>query len=188
MEDRDLFSQIIHGAATRMEYLDMVNANRDAFEIYVNDGGGQTLLTDTTVDEADFAQIERSVVTFGEGGISDAEAPYTPKISMSLGLTYNWKGRATGFNVHHVGEQFTKFHNFVNESTDGAIGQLPSFTTIDAYLNHDLKIGEGMDAKIFVNAKNITNEIYRASRLIRATSGLFAGGFRQIVFGIELRL
>jgi len=188
LEDRDLFSQIIHGAATRMEYLDMVNANRDAFEIYVNDGGGQTLLTDTTVDEADFAQIERSVITFGDGGISDAEAPYTPKVNMSLGLTYNWKGWATGFNVHHVGEQFTEFHNFVNESADGAIGQLPSFTTIDAYLNHDLKIGESMDARVFVNAKNITNEIYRASRLNRATSGLFAGGFRQIVFGIELRL
>ena len=171
-----------------MEYLDMVNADREAFEIYVDDGTGQTLLTDATVDESDFPLIERSVVTFGDGGISDAEAPYTPKVNMSLGLTYNWKGWATGFNVHHVGEQFTEFHNFESESPDGAIGQLPSFTTIDAYLNHEFKIGENMDARIFVNAKNITNELYRASRLNRATSGLFAGGFRQIVFGIDLRL
>jgi Fe(3+) dicitrate transport protein len=30
--------------------------------------------------------------------------------------------------------------------------------------------------------------VYRASRLNRATSGVFAGGFRQIIFGINLKM
>jgi len=40
----------------------------------------------------------------------------------------------------------------------------------------------------FINGKNITNKIYRASRLNRATSGIFGGGFRQLIFGVNIRI
>ncbi|MER3374160.1 MAG: TonB-dependent receptor [Allomuricauda sp.] len=188
LEDKDLFSQVIHSSATQNEYITKVNAHRNAYEIYVDDGGGETLLTDETIDAGDFPNITRSTITFGDQGIKDAEAPYTPKINMSIGLNYDWKRLSTGFNVHHVGEQYTEFHNFKAESADGAIGQLPSFTTLDAFLNYDFRIGEKMDATVFVNGKNITDQKYRASRLNRATSGVFAGGFRQIIFGINLKM
>jgi len=188
LEDRDLFSQVIHGTDTQNEYVSMVNSNRNAYEVYVDNGGGETLLTDPTIDASQFGSITRSVVTFGDEGLSGTEAPYTPNITMSLGLNYDWKELSSGFNVHHVGKQYTEFHNFVNESADGAIGQLPSYTTIDAFVNYDLTIGEKIDATIFINGKNITNNIYRASRLNRATSGLFGGGFRQIIFGINMKI
>ncbi len=188
LEDKDLFSQVIHSTATQVEYINKVNANRNAFEIYVDEGAGETLLTDATIDAADFANITKSVITFGDNGLSDTQAPYTPKINMNLGLNYDWKGFSSGFNMQHVGKQYTEFHNFVNESADGAIGELPSYTTVDAFVNYDFNIGDKIDATVFVNGKNITDDVYRASRLNRATSGIFAGGFRQIIFGINMKI
>ncbi|WP_318312223.1 carboxypeptidase-like regulatory domain-containing protein [Flagellimonas crocea] len=188
LEDRDLFSQVIHGSATRAEYIAKVNGNRTAYDVYIDNGGGETLLTDETIDASQFDNITRSVITFGDEGISNAEAPYTPNINMSLGLTYDWNRLSSGFNVHHVGKQYTEFHNFVNESADGAIGQLPVYTTIDVFANYDFGIGEKVEASIFVNGKNITDRLYRASRLNRATSGIFGGGFRQIIFGVHLKI
>ncbi|MEP1258565.1 carboxypeptidase-like regulatory domain-containing protein [Algoriphagus sp.] len=47
--DKDLFSQVIHSTATQNEYIDKVNVNRSAYEVYVSDGsGGEVLLTDET--------------------------------------------------------------------------------------------------------------------------------------------
>ena len=36
--------------------------------------------------------------------------------------------------------------------------------------------------------KNITNEVYKASRLHRLSSGIMPGGFRQINAGIKINL
>ncbi|MCB0636234.1 MAG: TonB-dependent receptor [Lewinella sp.] len=187
--DKDLFAQVIHNAATRNEYISKVNANREAFAVYVDDGaGGQALLTDQVIDEADFANITQSVITFGKGGLTDAEAPYTPAVNASAGLTYDWRDLTLGVSGHYVGEQFTEFHNFTNESADGAIGRLPAYFTMDAFANYDFTIGEGLHLTAFINGKNITNDIYRASRLNRATSGVFGGGFRQLIFGVNMEI
>lgn len=188
LEDKDLFSQVVHSTDTQNEYIQKVNANRNAYEVYADNGGGEALLTDETLDVSDFPNITRSIIIFGDGDIKDAEAPYTPKINMTIGLNHDWEGWSSGINMHYVGEQFTEFHNFEQESADGAIGKLPSFTTVDAFVNYDFKIGNQMDATVFVNGKNITDRVYRASRLNRATSGVFAGGFRQIIFGINLKI
>lgn len=188
LEDKDLFSQVVHSSATQNEYIDKVNSNRDAFEVYVDNGNGETLLTDETLDASQFSNITKSVIIFGDNGLSDTEASYTPHINMSLGLNYDWNQFSTGFNVHHVGKQFTEFHNFVNESADGAIGELPAYTTVDAFVNYDFKLGERVNTTVFINGKNITNNIYRASRLNRATSGVFGGGFRQIIFGVHMKI
>ncbi|HAZ24791.1 MAG TPA: hypothetical protein DCY95_09290, partial [Algoriphagus sp.] len=95
--DKDLFSQVIHSTATQNEYIDKVNDNRSAYEVYVSDGsGGEVLLTDKTIDPADFQNITKSVIRFGEDGISDAEAPYTPRWNASIGLNYDFQNLSVG--------------------------------------------------------------------------------------------
>lgn len=187
--DKDLFSQVIHSAATRNEYIEKVNANRGAFEVYVADGmGGEVLLTDKSIDQGDIQNITKSVITFGDNGISEAEAPYTPRWNTSIGLNYDVRSLSLGASVNFVSEQFTEFHNFNKESADGAIGKLPSYYSVDVYVNYDFIIGEKLNTTAFINGKNITDEIYRASRLNRATSGIFGGGFRQIIFGVNMKI
>lgn len=187
--DNDLFSQVLHSTATQQEYIDKVNTNRDAFGVYVSNGsGGELLLTKETIELSDFQHITKSVIRFGANGISDAEAPYTPKWNASVGLNYDYRSLSVGISGHFESEQFTEFHNFNNESADGAIGKLPAYHSIDAFVNYDFSFGKKMDMTVFINGKNITNEIYRASRLNRATSGIFGGGFRQIIFGVNLKI
>jgi Fe(3+) dicitrate transport protein len=187
--DKDLFSQVIHSTDTQNEYIDKVNANRDAFEVYVSDGaGGELLLTGESLDPSDFQNITKSVLTFGNEGIKDAEAPYTPKWNASIGLNYDHENLSLGVGGHFVSSQYTEFHNFNKESADGAIGKLPAYHSIDAFANYDFLLGGKINTNIFINGKNITNEIYRASRLNRATSGVFGGGFRQIIFGVNMQI
>ena len=189
LEDKDLFSQVIHSSATQNEYLNTVNANRNAYEVYVSDGvGGETLLTDQTIEPSAFQDITKSVIHFGDQGIVDAEAPYTPRSTTNIGLNYDYKKLSLGLSGNFVSTQFTEFHNFSNESADGAIGKLPAYQTFDAFVNYDFVIGDNVHMNAFINGKNITNEIYRASRLNRATSGIFGGGFRQIIFGVNIRI
>lgn len=138
------------------------------------------------LDVADFDNITKSVITFGKEGIENTEAPYTPKLSLNIGLNYDWKKLSIGLSGNYVDKQFTEFHNFRSESADGAIGQLPAFFTMDAYANYDFTLTKKVNMTAFINGKNITNNIYRASRLNRATSGIFGGGFRQILFGINM--
>lgn len=187
--DKDLFSQVIHSTDTQNEYIDKVNANRGAFDVYISDGaGGELLLTGASLESSDFQNITKSVITFGEEGLKDAEAPYTPKWNASIGLNYDYENLSLGVSGHFVSAQYTEFHNFDKESADGAIGKLPAYHSFDAFVNYDFLLGGKINTNVFVNGKNITNEIYRASRLNRATSGIFGGGFRQIIVGVNLEI
>jgi len=189
LEDRDLFSQVVHSSDTRQEYLAKVNANRNAFEVYVEGTDGElALLTDEVLSNSDFELIRSSVLQFGDKGIEDASAPYVPNWNTTVGFEASFRKLSFGMMGHYVSEQFTEFHNFEAESADGAIGQLPAYFTVDANLNYRFDIEEKVLFHAFVNGKNITNDIYRASRLNRATSGVFAGGFRQVVAGVNVRL
>lgn len=189
LEDKDLFSQVVHSSATQNEYINTVNANRNAYEVYVSDGaGGETLLTGRTIESSSFQNITKSVIRFGDQGIVDAEAPYTPRSTVNIGLNYDYKKLSLGLSGNFVSAQFTEFHNFSNESADGAIGKLPAYQTFDAFVNYDFVLGGHVHMNAFVNGKNITDEVYRASRLNRATSGIFGGGFRQLIFGVNIRI
>ncbi len=187
LEDRDLFSQVIHSNATMKEFINSVNTDRNGYEIYIRSNDGETLLQEEQLDIEDFPLITRSVLTFGDNGIKNAEAPYTPRINASVGMDYAHKTFSAGWLLHYVGSQFTEFQNFSNESADGAIGQLPSYYTMDAYMRYHLRARHGLQASLFMNGKNLTNRIYKASRLNRATSGIFPGGFRQLVFGLDIQ-
>lgn len=187
--DKDLFSQVVHSAATRNEFINKVNTKRQAYEIYIrNDQGQEVLLTDAQLTEEDFGRISKSILYFGADGVQDAEAPYTPSVNWSAGLDYDWKNWSAGLSGHFVGAQFTEFNNFVAEAADGTIGRLPSYFTMDAFVNCNFTIGKKTQVNAFLNGKNITDQLYRASRLNRGTSGIFPGGFRQIVFGVNVSL
>ena len=187
--DKDLFSEVIHNDATREEFINKVNNNRDAYEIYtLNNTGEEELYTEETLTSTDFDNISQSIVRFGNNGVTKADAPYTPKVNFNIGMNYDFKELSVGISGQYVGEQYTEFNNFSNESADGSIGKLPSFFTMDAFAGYDFSLKNKVNLNVFINAKNITNEIYRASRLNRATSGIFPGGFRQIIFGMNIRI
>ncbi|MCB0570858.1 MAG: TonB-dependent receptor [Phaeodactylibacter sp.] len=185
--DRDLFGQTVHSTASRQEFINRVNANRGAYQLYVTDAAGaETLLTAETLTEADFARLSKSIVRLGEGGIADAEAPYSPGANWAAGLDVDYRNVSLGVSGHYVGQQYTEFNNFRSESADGSIGELDAFFTVDAYANYEFSIGGKGQMRIFVNGKNLGNDIFRASRLNRATSGIFPGGFRQLIAGLNL--
>ena len=77
--------------------------------------------------------------------------------------------------------------NIENETADGGIGKLPAYGVLDANVEYNLPIKNSLNSvTLFVAGKNITNEIYKASRLNRATGGIFPAGFRQINGGLRL--
>lgn len=189
LQDNELFTRVIHSSATKQEFIDKVMANRNAYEVFISDGaGGEVLLTDEIVSLSDFDKITRATVLFGEGGLEDTEAPYTPRWNLSAGLDYDYDSFSAGISAHYVSEQFAEFSNFVAESADGSIGQIPSYLSFDAYMNYDFTIGQSVHMTAFVNGKNLTNDIYRASRLNRGDSGIFGGGFRLFIFGVNMQL
>lgn len=189
LQDNELFTRVIHSTATKQEFIDKVAANRNAYEIYVSDGaGGEILLTDEIVNLSDFDQITRATVQFGKGGLEDTEAPYTPRWNLSGGLDYDIHQLTIGASAHYVSEQFSEFSNFIHESANGTIGKIPSYLTFDAYLNYDFTFGQNVKARAFVNGKNLTNDIYRASRLNRGDSGIFGAGFRMFIAGVNIQL
>ena len=146
------------------------------------------LLTDQQIDDASFGQISKSVVQLGKDGVSETDLPYSPDINATAGFDYSYQDLSVGLSGNYVGQQFTEFNNFIGESADGAIGQLPAFFTMDAYASYDFSVEEKMHFNVFLNGKNLTNQIYRASRLNRATSGIFPGGFRQFILGVNIRI
>ena len=187
--DKDVFGPIVHSSDTKQEFIDRVNSNRGAYDLYVSGNQGQEVLYEgSTIDVATFGAIKRAIVYFGEGKIDDAKVPYTPGLNVSGGLSYSYGPFSGGLNANYVGSQYTEFMNFEAESADGALGKLDAFFTMDVNFQYDFKIGSKTKAGFFINGKNLTNDIYKASRLNRAASGLFPGGFRQIIAGFNLTI
>ena len=88
-----------------------------------------------------------------------------------------------------MGKQYTDYLNFENETAEGAIGMLEAFNTIDANVSysfegHKSKFLNGLN--VFIAGKNITDKIYKASRLHRVSSGIMPGGYRQVNAGLKV--
>src|SRR5690606_6514459 len=185
--DKDMFDGVVHNSATRQEFLDNVNSNRQAYDVYVtNSSGDEVLLDVATLTETHFADITRTVVRFGDGKVEGGRAPYVPNVNLTTGLSYNYKQFSAGISGTFVSDQYAEFMNFKAESADGAIGKLESFFSMDCYINYDFIFKGKTALNIFVNGKNINDPVYRASRLNRVASGVFPGGFRQFVVGVNL--
>jgi Fe(3+) dicitrate transport protein len=186
--DRDLFTQIIHNPKTIAEFIQKYESNPAGYRVQVEtNGGGEKLWIESTFPEEEFNNIKEVEFRYGDRGIEDTELPYTPKMTWTCGLDYTFKDLSIGFLVNQVGEQFTSFANFSSESSGGAIGHLDAFTTFDAHMNYEISARDKYSILIFLNAKNIGNNVFKASRLNRFTSGIFPGGFRQIIGGVSLR-
>lgn len=189
LTDNDLFSQVVHNSATKTEFIDKVMKHPNAYDLYINDGtGGEILFTDEIVSISDFDKITKSTLKFGADRAEDYEAPYTPRWNISGGLDYDYGKFSIGISAHYISSQFSEYNNFVHESSDGAIGELPAHLSFDANLLYHFTLGNKTKMSAFVNAKNLTNDVYRASRLNRATSGVFGSGFRQIIAGVNMEL
>jgi Fe(3+) dicitrate transport protein len=137
---------------------------------------------------ADFSKIKRLDFVFGSDGISNNTVPYLPPYMLNVGLSYTIGGFNVGLNLNYVGKQYTDYLNFENETAEGAIGSLQAFKTIDANVSYSFEHVKNKYLKgltVFVAAKNITDEVYKASRLHRLSSGIMPGGFRQINGGLK---
>ena len=184
MVDGDLFAgTVFHTEATKTELIEKINTNRNAYTVY----NGADINTSETFTIDDFSTITKVKVEFGDGQVENYEVPYVPNLLLNLALNYRIKKFGFGVNYNFVSEQYTEYLNFENETADGGIGKLPAYGVLDANVEYNLPIKNSLNSvTLFVAGKNITNEIYKASRLNRATGGIFPAGFRQINGGLRL--
>ncbi len=187
LKDSDLL-KAKHTLATLSELINKINSERAGFDVYYSGAGGQDSLVNNELQLADFSKIKRLDFVFGKNGISNNTVPYLPPYIINTGLTYTFQGLSLCVNMNYVAKQYTDYLNFENETSEGAIGSLPAFKTIDATIaysfeKHKYTYLTGLN--IFMAVKNISNEVYKASRLHRVSSGIMPGGFRQVNAGVK---
>ena len=190
LQDSDLL-KAKHTNETKKELVDKINEERAGYDVYFSGTGGKDSLVTGTINVTEFSKIKRLDLNYGEGGIANNSVPYLPPYILNGGISYSFKGFNVGVNLNYVAKQYTDYLNFENETAEGAIGSLAAFKTIDLNLSYSFA---GYKNKylsafsFFVAGKNITNEVYKASRLHRLSSGIMPGGFRQINAGIKINL
>jgi Fe(3+) dicitrate transport protein len=185
--DRHLFTQIKHTSATKKEFVDKVNANPGGYRVYSKNASGNEQLLAAPISISDLDFITKTVYIYGDDGIKDTETPYAPNLTMNVNIQYSYKNMAVGLGYNRVGDQYAEFANFENESGDGGLGKVKSFSTLDVNVNYDFKV-QNMRCSFFVVGKNIGNQLFVASRLNRGQSGIMPGGFRQINAGVNILL
>jgi Fe(3+) dicitrate transport protein len=183
LTDADMFSSVVHTNATQTELIEKINNNPAAYEVYV-DGVVYT----GEVTDAIFGDITKLVITYGDGKAEGYEVPYVPSIIFNGNVNYKFNIWGVDVSMNYTGEQYTDFFNMDSESGDGSIGKLPAYYYVNANLNYMVEPTKGnlKRTTFFIAGKNITNNIYRASRLNRATGGLFPYGFMQINGGVSI--
>lgn len=187
LADSDLL-KAKHTDATKAELIEKINEERAGYDVYFANTSGKDSLVSGNLSVSDFSKIKRIDLIFGSGGISNNTVPYLPPYVLSTGFCYAFKGFSIGAGINYVAKQFTDYLNFDNETAEGAIGVLPAYQTIDANIAYSFECSKYKNLcglSIFVAGKNLTNEIYMASRLHRVSSGIMPGGFRQVNAGIK---
>jgi len=189
LSDSDLL-KARHNDATKAELVSKINEFRDGFIVH---SGDDIVAGNITID--DFDDITKLDMIFGEGGIEGNRAPYNPHIMFSARLRYTYSGKlSAGIQLNYTGEQFTEYLNFENETSEGAIGKLDAFTTIDLNAGYTLEFKRNRNSglapamEFFFAAKNITGNVYKASRLHRLSSGIMPGGFRSFQGGVKVKI
>lgn len=187
LKDSDLL-KAKHTDATKAELIDKINSERNGYDIYFAGSGGTDSLVTEQLAVSDFSKIKRLDFKFGNDGIANNTVPYLPPYIINAGISYSFKGINMGVNINYVAKQYTDYLNFENETSEGAIGSLAAFKTIDANIGYSFESSKNKflnGLSLFVAAKNITDEVYKASRLHRLSSGIMPGGFRQINGGVK---
>ncbi|MBI1193845.1 MAG: TonB-dependent receptor [Bacteroidetes bacterium] len=184
LRDRDLAVNAIHSEASAQEMVDKIN-NQIGVIAYTTDASGQEVAMNAPITTADLDVLTSLGFRFGQGGIQDYRAPYTPPISVHSRLSYTYKGLNIGLEYHYLAAQYAEYANLESETADGSFGKLPAYSTWDAQINYRLN-RKKIDWEFFAAGRNLSNEIYRSSRLNRIASGIFPGAFRQVQAGIGL--
>lgn len=185
LNDKDLFSQIIHSSSTKNEFINLVNNNRDAFKLYRSDLNGELVeITEKVINEIQFADIKKAQMDFSKVN-QTFYAPYTPKWSINTSAIFEYRPYVFGITLHYTSAQFTEYFNFKNESADGSVGQLPAYYTADIFGKVTLLDNGDRKLEFTINGKNVTGQLYRSSRLNRATSGIFPAGFPLWMGGLN---
>lgn len=182
LEDRHLFTQVKHTDATKAEFIEKVNGNPNAYSVYLNNSATPL---DRPLTADDLSAVTKTVYKFGDGAIEDGQAPYTPKLAFNVNILYSCKNLTLGLGYNYAADQYAEYANFENESGEGGVGKIKAYSTIDANITYDFSL-RNTRCSAFVVGKNITNDVFVASRLNRGQSGIMVGGFRQINAGLNL--
>lgn len=186
MKDADIL-KAKHTDASKAELIEKINSERNGFDVYFTNDS----LVTRELSTDDFSKIKKMDYRFGKDGIANNAAPYIPKTIMNFSINYSFKGLNIGVNYNMVGAQYTDYLNFENETSEGGVGKLKEFSTVDANISYSFagsknKFVQGIT--IFAAGKNLTNDVYQASRLHRISSGIMPGGIRQINGGIRINI
>lgn len=111
--------------------------------------------------------------------IKDNKLPYAPNMILSGTLNYHFDfGLNINLNASFIGNQFTDELNTIKPSTDGTIGEMGSYYLVNLTVKY--KLFNSFD--VFLSAKNLTDEVYIASR---RPQGIKVGIPRLIMAGLD---
>jgi Fe(3+) dicitrate transport protein len=121
--------------------------------------------------------------TFGEGWTDDIAGnalPYAPNHLLNVVLDYVHPiGASAQVSGTYVGAQFADKFETAEATLDGTNGELPAYFTLDARLAYT---HAPWDLTVFASGKNLTGDVYIASRRPR---GIQPGGFRTLMGGVD---
>lgn len=118
---------------------------------------------------------------FASGKFQGNRLPYAPENLLTLLFGYTHpQGFRLQLDGSYVDEHFSDKENRRLGSTDGTVGLLPSYLVWNLTASYYLP---ALNVTPFVTIKNLTNELYIASR---APEGIQPGLFRQVNFGLRI--
>jgi len=191
-------SQTLLTQENRDELIARINDGGDSYNVSIRNSSntGDSLIT-RAINNSDFAnmasspgagKLSRLDTKFGNSATSELQIPNMPGFIFNFNLFYEYKGVSLTANYNYVGMQYSEYFNLISETAEGGLGRIPAFYTIDLGLGYNFKNASNKNLNplsLFVSAKNITNQIFRAGRLHRVESGVMPGGFRLITTGLN---
>jgi Fe(3+) dicitrate transport protein len=181
--DSDLL-KASHTTQTKEEIIGKLNASPSSFRVY---GANDSILSGP-FSLSDFSRITKIEYHFGEGILVQNQAPYVPAILLTSMLTMGIHQFALSLRYTYVGVQYTDFLNLVHETADGGIGRLDPYSIVDMTMSYEWTPASRLfqSCRFYLVGKNLLDQLYKASRLHRISSGIMVAGFRQIHIGMEL--
>jgi len=199
LNDALIFSnQTLLTQENRNELISRLNEGGDSYNIYIkNSTNTKDSLISRPISNSDFAnmgstpgagKLSRLDTKFGDSQNRKLRLPNVPTFVFNFNLFYAYKGAFITANYNYVSKQYSEYFNLVSATAEGGLGELPAYYTIDLGLGYNFNQVKNKNLQplsLFVNAKNITNEIFRAGRLHRVESGVMPGGFRLITASLN---
>ncbi|MCC6722568.1 MAG: carboxypeptidase-like regulatory domain-containing protein [Bacteroidia bacterium] len=180
-----------HNQNTKNEIIEKINQERNGYNVYINSSKNTDSIIFRNINTSEFNNIKKIDYVFENDKLKSKTLPYVPKAIINFSVNYKYAGLSILLSYNYVSSQYTDYFNLKNETSEGAIGMLENYSTIDLNANYifiNSKNKTLRNSSIFIDCKNLTNEIYEASRLHRVSSGIIPSGFRQINTGIKINI